>query len=507
MNSEPPFDPEQPYEPEQPAELPPHHAPSQKRRLAFWAKILASKFLFVSILVHVLFGAGATLYVVQRYQNDRKRTFQGGPPSVNPSSRALEHKVSLAKKKNTQSAPAQAKRITSTAISKIALPEMPAMANVTTVTPNRMSGLGGQGFGSGAGGGGMGTGGGGFGLPNVMGDRCTAASRAQAMRANGGDPKAEEAIKKGLQWLKGHQNADGSFGEQYPVAMTGLALLAYLGHCERPTSTEYGPTVKKAIEYLLGVGNAQDGKLSKAGGTPWVYEHGIATYALGEAYILTKDPKIAEVFSKACRIIVYGQGPDGGWMYNYDKSASDTSVSGWQVQALKTAVLSGLSIPEADAALKKSVGNVMRCRGANGGFGYRGPEDKQSLTGVGVVMLQIAIHERGQVVRKALDLYIDHKNAPVYNYDAGDANLYSWYYGAQACFQYGGSPWGKWNRIVMPQIIAHQTADGNWSPFGGAGGAGFDHTGKGTTSDAEVYRTSLCSLMLEVYYRYLASNR
>ena len=87
MNSEPPFDPEQPYEPEQPAELPPHHAPSQKRRLAFWAKILASKFLFVSILVHVLFGAGATLYVVQRYQNDRKRTFQGGPPSVNPRDR------------------------------------------------------------------------------------------------------------------------------------------------------------------------------------------------------------------------------------------------------------------------------------------------------------------------------------------------------------------------------------------------------------------------------------
>lgn len=40
-----------------------------------------------------------------------------------------------------------------------------------------------------------------------------------------------------------------------------------------------------------------------------------------------------------------------------------------------------------------------------------------------------------------------------------------------------------------------------------AAAAGFDHTGKGTTKDAQTYRTALCCLTLEVYYRYLAASR
>ena len=483
--------------------------PPRKSRKSFWATVLASKFLLVSIIVHVLFGAGATIYVVQRYQANRKLSFQGGPPVVNASSRALEHKVSMAKKKNTMSAPAQAKRITTSGLSKIALPEIVTMPNATTVVPNRMGGIGGTGTGLGAGGmGGTGSGGGGgFALPNVMNDRCSAASRAAAMKASGGDPKAEEVIIKGLQWLKAHQNPDGSFGQQYQASMTGLALLAFLGHCEKPVSRDFGPNVRKAIDFLLQVGNERGGRISRLDGQPWAYEHGIGTYALGEAYILTKEPKIADVFTKAIAIIVNGQGTDGGWMYELNKAVpSDTSVSGWQVQALKTAHLSGLNLPGAEQAMNKSVDNIMRCRGPKGGFGYRGPGDKMSLTPVGVLVLQIAKHERGQVVRQALDFYIDGRDAPKPEYDGGDADLYSWYYGAQACFQHGGLAWQKWNRIVQPQIIAKQADDGSW-PELGAAKKGSLELGTASTVDGQVYRNSLCILMLEVYYRYLASSR
>ena len=486
-------------------------SPPQKSRRTFWATLLASKFLLVSIIVHVLFGAGATIYVVQRYQASRKLSFQGGPPVVNASSRALEHKVSMAKKKNTMSAPAQAKRITTTGLSKIALPEIVTMPNATTVVPNRMGGIGGTGTGLGAGGmGGTGTGGGGgFALPNVMNDRCSAASRAAAMKASGGDPKSEEAIVNGLKWLKARQNPDGSFGQRYPLAMTGLALLSFMGHCEKPTSIEFGPVVRRAIDFLVGVGAAQGGKLARAPGNEWVYEHGIATYALGEAYILTKEPKIADVYKKAIDLIVQGQNPDGGWVYQFSKAdTGDTSVTGWQVQALKTAVLSGLDLPGVEPAMKKSVEQVMRVRGDKGGFGYHKPENLWPLTPVGVVILQIVKHERGQAVRQALDFFIDGKDAPKPEYDGKDANLYAWYYGAQACFQHGGQPWLKWNRIVMPQLLAKQAADGSWPETGFPNkGGGLDWHGTGTDPDAIIYRNSLCVLMLEVYYRYLASSR
>ena len=105
-------------------------------------RIFGSKFLVVSVAVHLLFGLVAAYVVVQRYQTSRKLTFKGGPPSPNPSTRSLEHKVQMAKKQSTMSAPAMAKRITSTGFSKVSLPEMPAMPKLAA-PPVKMSGAGG----------------------------------------------------------------------------------------------------------------------------------------------------------------------------------------------------------------------------------------------------------------------------------------------------------------------------------------------------------------------------
>jgi hypothetical protein len=137
-----------------------------KSRRGFWLKIAASKFLVVSILAHLFFGMGATYYIVQSIQTKRKLSFQGGPPNPNRSTRALEHKVSMAQKKKTGGAPPQTKRITSTGIAKVSLPEMPAMSTSTNAVPGSMlAGMGGAGFGAGMGfGSGMGSGmGGGMG--------------------------------------------------------------------------------------------------------------------------------------------------------------------------------------------------------------------------------------------------------------------------------------------------------------------------------------------------------
>jgi rhamnogalacturonyl hydrolase YesR len=63
-----------------------------------------------------------------------------------------------------------------------------------------------------------------------------------------------------------------------------------------------------------------------------VYEHGILTYGLGEYYTMTKDERVTELLKQAITYIVQGQGPGGGWMYNFDKTANDLSVSGWQIR-------------------------------------------------------------------------------------------------------------------------------------------------------------------------------
>src|SRR3954471_20276864 len=116
-------------------------APGVLKRWWNWERT-SGKFLMISIGVHVLFGLIAAVFVVQHYQTGRKLTFKGGPPSPNPSSRALEHKVQMAKKQSTMSAPAIAKKITTTGIAKVTLPEMPAMPKLAAPAV-KMAGAGG----------------------------------------------------------------------------------------------------------------------------------------------------------------------------------------------------------------------------------------------------------------------------------------------------------------------------------------------------------------------------
>ncbi len=124
---------------EKPGEITP---PVARRQRWSW-KNFGGKFLVVSIAVHALFGLGAAVFVVQRIQANRKLTFKGGPPSPNPSTRAIEHKVQMAKKQSTMTPPNINKRIVTTGLSKIALPEMPAMPKAAAAAPSKMASAGG----------------------------------------------------------------------------------------------------------------------------------------------------------------------------------------------------------------------------------------------------------------------------------------------------------------------------------------------------------------------------
>ena len=100
-------------------------------------------------------------------------------------------------------------------------------------------------------------------VPGTMGRR-GGGQRAAAMLENGGKKEGEKAVLKGLDWLVKHQSPDGSWGPSYQGAMTGFALLAFLGHNELPVSPEYGPTVQKGLDWLLENGKKNDGRLNMA---------------------------------------------------------------------------------------------------------------------------------------------------------------------------------------------------------------------------------------------------
>jgi hypothetical protein len=107
-------------------------------------------FLVWSVLVHVVFILLAWFLVVQTVTH-RKLTFTGNTTPPNPVHKEIEHKVQMAQKRESMSAPTQSKRVTTTATSSVSLPELPATPEEENTPLSAIAGMGISGRGAGEG--------------------------------------------------------------------------------------------------------------------------------------------------------------------------------------------------------------------------------------------------------------------------------------------------------------------------------------------------------------------
>lgn len=126
-------------------------------------------------------------------------------------------------------------------------------------------------------------------VPKLLLMRCSEDRRYRQIKSHGGNPATEQAVVDALRFLRNTQEKDGSWpsDDTRPVAMTGLALLCFLGHGQSTRSEEFRETVAKAIKYLVNNAVRNKGKLaSDHRDDRWPYEHAVGTYALAESYSL-----------------------------------------------------------------------------------------------------------------------------------------------------------------------------------------------------------------------------
>ncbi|MBA4387359.1 MAG: hypothetical protein C0404_05220, partial [Verrucomicrobia bacterium] len=298
------------------------------------------------------------------------------------------------------------------------------------------------------------------------------------------------------------QGADGSWdGGGTKPAMTSFALLCYLAHGETPASEEFGPTVEKAIKFLV-ENQTADGRFNGLDGNQ--YGLPIAAYALSEAYGMTKVPTIQMAAEKSIDIIIKGQHASGGWNYKCGpEDRDDTSYMAWCAQALKAAHMAGLQNKGLKEAMKHAIDGFKKNHDNNkvgeygaAGFGYTSP-GSTGLTGAGVLCMQLMGAAKEKETRSGLQwleqVTFDWQNP------WGARPIYYWYYITQAKFHGGGDTWNNWNKVFSPQLVKNQIVQK---------GAGIDGKDIGYWENAKdghglVYSTTLCCLMLEVYYRYL----
>ena len=510
--NQPPYDPNNPHgqHPPQPGQYYDPNAAYQQQPTGYLTEPLEtvadsqrgsaernSKFaaLGMALLVHGLIFALLAWIVLDVINDD--------PPEIIVESAQGESDIPIVKKEfmqNMQQKPSAAASQASTVISAATLSPM-ALPTIEDSFEDADFGMAIGDGDFGAGGLGLGTGGGGLGVPGSMKGRCNQADRLKRLRDNGGKPEYDKKVVKALDWLKKTQNQDGSWGGTYPVSMTAFALLAYSGHCETVDSPKYGATLVKAINYLVDSGRKNNGNLGKPG-SHLSYEHGIATYALSEAYSINKNSKtktktISSALRNAVPIIIEGQTKEGGWLYAYRQNGvGDLSVSGWNIQALKAAKLTGRKFTGIDKSMKKAREYISMTAVSDGTFRYmvtdKHKKGKLSLAGVGVLCARMLGKAEGNEDKsfKAILGY----NPRAFR----SADLYAMYYHSQACFQKGGKIWDDYNAKFQTLVADSQEADGSWP-------VGAGHMGP-IGADAKTYCTCLSVLMLEVYYRYLPAT-
>ncbi len=345
--------------------------------------------------------------------------------------------------------------------------------------------------------------------------------------ASYGDKNTEEAVMKALRWLKKTQQSNGSWAGGFPAANAGIAILTFLAHGETPGSREFGETVEKAIQFLI---NSQyerpDGKVSFKGVDGNEYAVLIATYALCEAYGMTKNPNVKIAAMKSLKRIVENQGPNGGWDYGIKKESTrdDMSFEGWALQAIKAGKMAGLHPDGLESCIKKAM-KCLKTRNFNKiGFNYTGGGGATGLTATGCLCMQLLGYGDQPEVRTSLETM----GAWLPTFDgtgklaAGDpvpgkaAAQYYCYYAAQCKYQAGmkegANPadtknWQEWN-VAMKQLYPTVMKDAGTilDPDGKEQPCAYWPQGY-SGAGQPCLSTCLVALQLMVYYRYLPTTQ
>ena len=352
------------------------------------------------------------------------------------------------------------------------------------------------------------------------------ARRKEIARQFGGTDASERAVELSLRWLATHQTAEGYWdasrhggggrvildaqgrdrrgakltdgipGVRADSGLTALAILAFLGAGYTHEEGPYADRIDRALRWLIRQQRADGFLGGNSSHYAQMYCHAMATYAIAEAYGMQNDPTIdthlREPLVKAVNYSLANRTQDGGWRYDKGQEQGDMSVFGWQLMALKSAGIAGVVVP-------KSVGDQMiaflksRSLGPKKGLAaYRPTESvSASMTAEALFCKQMfKIRRTNSASIEAVDYLLERLPK------RSETNQYYWYYGTLAMYQYGGKPWRKWNEALRDLLVTDQIttgdaagswdAKGPWGPYGG-----------------RLYSTTLNTLCLEVYYRFL----
>lgn len=340
-------------------------------------------------------------------------------------------------------------------------------------------------------------------------------TRNKLLETGGGNSESEAAVARGLAWLARAQKKDGTWvydkgGDN--AAATGMGLLPFLaaGQTHKPgKDNKYRDNAAAGISALL--------KMQKSNGSfsDGMYAHAIATVALCEAYGMTGDKTLLlKPCQSAIEYIQKAQGQNGSWGYK-SGDQGDTSIVGWQVQALHSAKMCKDlkvdpkvmekamkfldSVASKPPAVTDDKGKTIFAGASSlSAFGYSSPGPRPTLTAVGL-LCRYYLNGWGPNSAGMRDgvQYLLAAQPP----DPKSFDMYYYYYATQVAHFREGDEWHKeWNPKMRDLLIAKQVKNANKPNVDGSWDPDTDWIGPNC---GRVGTTAMALLTLEVYYRHL----
>ena len=340
-------------------------------------------------------------------------------------------------------------------------------------------------------------------------------------------PQSEQALQRGLKWLAHNQGPEGNW-QANDLGLVSTGVLAFLAAGHLPQRGPYGQEVHRALDYVLR--NVEPSGLmnqAAASGKPVaarraMYNHGLSTFVLGQAYGASGDPRIGPVLDRALKLIARTQCKDGGWDYEAvsKPKGHDLSLVVMQAKALRSAVDSGLEVPP--EVVEMAIRSVRQHYTPNG-CSHEAPEEQQrnfpgkftyekgrdrgssAMAAAGVVCLQ----EFGQYddwrIEKSMNVVCNaiRKEATLgkvrHTHKAPFGDAYALYYVSQALYQVGGPQWEQYYPRLRDTLVASQVRDPDNPTNDGKWAAGKFVSGK----PGELYMTAVACFVLAIPNRYL----
>ena len=330
-------------------------------------------------------------------------------------------------------------------------------------------------------------------------------TKKRAIAKYGGSEETERAVELALQWLKSRQSADGAWSvdaENSKPSLnvngaTGLTALPFLIAGCLDSTSEYKDAVEKGLNYLIQHGKTGEnfkGVRFHEPGEPF-YNHALATLALGEAYVMTRNKAYLEPAQGGLEYILYSQNPDSG-IWDGAAYPSDNIINTyWIVETLR--VYSKLHIYKKSSydSLGKTTQNVRRFLDSvqNATDDARSVPDSITTKAAQELLLRMYLNR--------FDAISDLEDSVERLCKSGlTSDSYYNYIATQIAFHYGGEPWKEWNAAMREKLINSQIQEGKE-----AGSWNFSKEQNRQNvvfPSSPLIDTALSALTLETYYRY-----